>query len=181
MESVMSQYMGIIDGILQPAELAKPFFNDEGGYATGQWAAPYTDDNMQASFISRFYIYSASLNISNTTWGAWNQFGLGGTAPSPAASTAYTQTFNWMVGSTVPTCSVGGQNGTTWICTMTFSNNVPAEAIWDTSQTCTPCTYSTTTVSNAWSSYLDLTGASPHQINGNTISVGIQPILLMQK
>jgi hypothetical protein len=181
MESVMSAWTTDISGILQSEELAKPVYNTEGGYSGTGWTCPaslagfcYTDTNMQASYIARFYIYSYSLGVSNNVWYDWSPSlkGIGSTS----ADTAYSQVYNWMVGSTFGGCSA---DGTVWTCTLTLSNGVAAAAIWDTSQTCTPCTTVNQTVGNSYLSYLGLlTGATKTTIIGHTVPVGIQPILV---
>ena len=181
MESVMTTWIADIAGILQSEELVKPLYNTEGGYSGAGWTCPaspagfcYTDANMQASYIARFYIYSYSLGISNNVWYDWSPSltGLGSTS----ADTAYNQVYDWMVGSTFGACSA---DGTVWTCTLTLSNGVAAAAIWDTSQTCTPCTTTNQTVGGSYLSYLGiLTGAKKTTIVGNTVPVGIQPILV---
>jgi len=181
MESVMSEWTANITGILQSAELAKPLYNTEGGYSANGWTCPpspagfcYTDANMQASYIARFYIYSYSLGITNSVWYDWapSLTGIGSTS----ANTAYNQVYSWMVGSSFGSCSV---NGTVWTCTLTLANGVAAAAIWDTSQTCTPCSTMNQTVSGSYLSYLGLlTGGTKTAIVNQTVPVGIQPILV---
>jgi uncharacterized protein YjdB len=181
MESVMSEWTANITGILQSAELAKPLYNTEGGYSANGWTCPpspagfcYTDANMQASYIARFYLYSYSLGITNSVWYDWapSLTGIGSTS----ANTAYNQVYSWMVGSSFGSCSV---NGTVWTCTLTLANGVAAAAIWDTSQTCTPCTTMNQTVGGSYLSYLGLlTGGTKTTIVNQTVPVGIQPILV---
>jgi len=180
MENVMSAWTASIAGILQSPELAKPLYNTEGGYAIGGWncaTSPgfcYTDSNMQASYVARFLIYSYSIGIANNVWYDWSTSinGLG----SANANTAYNQAYGWMVGSSFGSCS---ENGTVWTCTMTLPNGVAAAAVWDTSQTCTPCTTANQTVGSQYLSYQGLlTGNTKTSIVGNTVPVGIQPILL---
>jgi hypothetical protein len=152
-----------------------------GGYSGAGWTCPaspagfcYTDSNMQASFIARFYLYSYSLGISDNVWYDWSPSlsGLGSTN----ANTAYNQVYSWMVGSSFGGCSA---EGTVWTCTLTLSNGVAAAAIWDTSQTCTPSTTTNQTVGSSYLSYLGLlTGTTKTTIVGNTVPVGIQPIFV---
>jgi len=62
---------------------------------------------------------------------------------------------------------------------MTLPNGVAAAAIWDTSQTCTPCSTTNQVVGSQYLSYQGLlTGGTKTTIVGNTVPVGIQPILL---
>jgi hypothetical protein len=175
LESVMNTWKSSLKGVLQKAELAKPLFNTEGGYASAGWSSPYTDPNMQAGYIARFYIYSYFLGVSNDVWFDWNptQNGLG----SSNANTAYSEVYDWMVGSTFGGCTV---NGTVYTCTMTLPNGVAAAAIWDNSQTCTPCTTTNQPVATSYLSYLTLAGTK-NAIVGNTVPIGIQPILVQSQ
>jgi hypothetical protein len=181
MESVMRTWTADIAGILQNPELAKPLYNTEGGYSGSGWTCPaspagfcYTDANMQASYVARFLFYSYSLGVSNNVWYDWSPgaTGLG----SANADTAYSQVYNWLVGSTFGSCSA---SGTVWTCTVTLANGVAAAAVWDTSQSCTPCTALDQPVGSEYLSYLGLlTGATKTPIVGGSVPVGIQPILL---
>jgi len=97
------------------------------------------------------------------------------------ANTAYTQVYNWMVGSTFGSCTTSGSNNQIYTCTLTLQNGTSAEAIWDTSQSCSngKCTYSSVNIGSGWANYLDLSGGT-NPISAGTVSVnvGIQPILL---
>lgn len=179
-----------IDNILQSAELAKPLDNTEDGFSAGGWTCPgttdcYTDPDMQASYISRSYIMFYWKGWVNDAWYNWSTAynGMG----SVTANNAYSQLYNWMVGSTFGTCT---NSLTVWTCTMTlaqaslaYPSGIPAAMIWDTSQYCygtpvTGCTFSTHTVSSTYLSYLDLYGNPKVTIVGNSVQVGIMPRLL---
>ena len=121
----------------------------------------------------------------------WNLYAAYGTLWSPTSKTgcstpftsgyictpgiAYQQVHDWMLGSTLQSCSV---SGTTWTCGLAQSNGSQAEIIWDTSQTCSNGTCGSIQYSapSIYLSYSDLSGAT-RSING-TVPVGIKPILL---
>ncbi len=185
-EAQMDQWVSATQAVLQPAELAKPLFNTEGGYNGGiaGWGAPYTDPNMQASFIGRFYIYSLQKGISNSEWYDWdaNNGGLGSTT----ANTAYGQVESWLAGATFGSCTTGvpgtaGGGLFTYSCTLTLVNGTQALAIWDNSQSCSDgtCTTTNQTVAGQYTSYLTLAGGSATPIIGNQVPVGIEPLLLL--
>src|SRR5439155_784010 len=85
-------------------------------------------------------------------------FGLGANALSKAGI-AYNEIYDWMVGS-VPQNPFCMQAGTLWTCDLTLADGTSAEAIWDTSKTCSAgsCAISIQTVANQWIQYRDLEG-----------------------
>ena len=164
--------------------VTKPLWNDEAGFSANNWESPFDDSNgtMQGSYIARIYLYSASLTyVAATNWYDYNasKGGLGSTD----ANNAFMQVYSWMLGATYPVCSTSGATNQIYTCTFTLANGAAAEAIWDTSQSCTgasgsgTCTYSTQTVGSGWANSINLQGVSTPMI-GTTLSVGIQPILL---
>ena len=190
LETAIPTQVTAMQGILQSAELAKPLDNTEAGFSSTGWTCPnpavfascYTDPNMQAGYIARMYAFYYWKGVGNDVWYNWSppNGGLG----SSAAGVAYTQVYNWMVGSTFGTCT---NASTVWTCTMTLANGVAAAMVWDTSKSCggTPsvCSFGVQTVGSSYLSYLDLYGdpkftipqspLSAHQVN-----VGIMPILV---
>jgi hypothetical protein len=174
LESQMSSWVTAVNGILSANELAKGLFNTEGGYSASGWVAPYTDADMQASYIARFYIYSYSLGVTNDVWYYYTGgSGLG----SSTANTAYSQVYNWMVGSTFGSCT---SVTTVWTCTMTLPDGNAAAAIWDTSQSCSAgsCTTVNQTVNSSYLHYLTLAGGAPISISGHIVPVGIKPLFM---
>ena len=181
-EGQLDAWVALIQGILQPAELAKPLFNTEGGFYSSGWVAPYTDANMQAGFIGRDYVYELAKGITNHVWYDWatQSNGLGSTT----ADTAYTQVESWLAGATFGGCttSAPGTAGSglyTYSCTLTLANGTAAMAIWDNSQTCTPCTSTNQNVPAQYTSYLTLAGGAATPMVGNTVAVGIEPVLVV--
>jgi hypothetical protein len=201
LESVMDTWTTAVEQFLQPAELAKPLFGTEGGYAASGWVAPYTVNLNQAAYIARFYIYTFYKGYANNVWYDFSTAanGLG----SAAANTAYSQVYAGMVGATGLTCSVNA-NGTgdaaqpsLYICTFNEPDGTAAQWMWDTDNTGEPkfwdtgapnnlecdngvCPTLTQTVPNSMLSYIDLTGLKT-TIGNNQVPVGIRPILVQAK
>jgi hypothetical protein len=182
MEAQLDSWVSAIQGILQPTELAKPLFNTEGGFNGLGWLAPYTDANMQASFVGRDYIYELQKKISNHIWYDWasGNNGLGSTA----ANTAYGAIEGWLAGAQFGGCvtSAPGTAGSglyTYSCTLTLANGTQALAIWDNSQTCTPCTTTNQNVPAQYTNFLTPSGGALTPIVGRVVAVGIEPMLLL--
>jgi hypothetical protein len=193
LEGQMSTWVTAIDALLVAQDLAKPLYNTEGGFSAAGWTSPYSaDSNLQASFIAQFYPYSYSLGVLNNVWYDWttnSNAGLGNsTVGSVGAQTAWNQIYTWMVGSTMGTLTTSSPQGSscpagetcfTYTYTMTLPNSVAAAIIWDTSQTCTPCTTANQTVNSSYLSYLTtLGGITKTSIVSHQVPVGIQPILV---
>jgi hypothetical protein len=183
-ETMLDSGMTMIDGVLQPSELAKPVFNTEGGFSSTGWYAPYTDADMQAAFVGRFFVYAMQKGISNNVWYNWNPAlsGLGSTT----ANSAYGQVESWLAGATLASCSASapGTAGTglyTYSCPLTQGNGTPAMLIWDNSQSCSGgvCTTTNQAVPSYYTSYFALGGGPAIPLVSNHVPVGIKPTLLM--
>jgi len=184
--------MAKVRSYLNATDLAKPFWNGEGGWGQNTTATQLNngDPDMEAAYIARFEVMSWASGIVRSYWYQWDNAAYG-TLWSPTSKNgcstsftsgyictpgiAYQQIHDWMVGSTLGACSI---SGTTWTCGLTQSNGLQAEIIWDTSQTCGNGTCSSIQylAPSIYVSYSDLSGAT-HSING-TVPVGIKPILL---
>jgi hypothetical protein len=170
----MQTYVANAHGILQPAELAKPMWNGEASYAEPGFTGAYTDSDMAASFMPRFYLMTWSLNVSGIAWYDWTYL----TTQPAAVQTAYQQTYNWLSGSTLTTpCAAAG---TIYSCTINKSGTQYL-VMWDSSQSCAngSCTTSNQTVGSQWSQYQDMTTANaPISISGRIVPLGIKPVVL---
>lgn len=173
-ETAMQTYVSNALGVLQPAELAKPLWDGEASYAEGGFTGAYTDPDMAASFMPRFYLFTWSLNVSGIAWYDWTSL-----ASQPTSvQTAYQQTYNWLVDASLTTpCA---PSGTVWSCTITTGGKQYL-IMWDASQSCAngSCTTANQTVASQWTRYQDMTTESvPVSISGGTIPVGIKPVVL---
>jgi hypothetical protein len=173
-ESAMQMYVNNIHGMLQPAELAKPLWDGEASYSTSGFSGAYTDPDMAASFMARFYVIDWSLGISGTAWYTWDQL----KAEPAQVQTAYQQTYNWLSTSSLSTpCAA---TGTVWSCGI-IQSGTPHQIMWDTAQSCSngSCTTANQTVAPEFTQYQDMTTAStPITISGHVVPVGIKPVVL---
>jgi hypothetical protein len=173
-ESAMQMYVSNIHGMLQPAELAKPLWDGEASYAMNGFTNAYSDQDMAASFMARFYLINWSLNISGMAWYDWNEL----VAQPASVQTAYQQTYNWLANSSLSTpCAA---SGTLWSCGITQSGKQYL-IMWDTAQSCAngSCTTGNQTVASQWTQYQDMTTASsPITISGHVVPVGVKPVVL---
>jgi Putative Ig domain len=172
-ESAMQMYVSNIQGILQPAELAKPLWNGEAQYSTTGFINAYTDPDMAASFMPRFYLLNWTLGVDGMAWYYANS-----SAEPDEAITAYQQTYNWLVDASLVTpCAA---SGTVWSCTIS-SSGTQYLIMWDTAQSCANglCSTKNQTVGSQWTQYRDMTTASsPITISGGVVPIGIKPVLL---
>jgi Glycosyl hydrolase catalytic core len=155
-----------------------PIWNTEGSWNKD---AGLPDPNMQAAYLARLYLLQWSLGISRFYWFQYGNTQNGTLLNSDnsldLAGTAYGQVYGWMVGATLTSpCTA---NGTVWTCGFTSSGGVQEQAVWDTSQSCSngSCTTSPHTPSSTYTEYYDLAGDPPTAISG-TVQVGAEPILL---
>jgi Cellulase (glycosyl hydrolase family 5) len=142
------------------------------------------DPDFQAAFLARFFLVQYSTGASRLYWYQYGnaKFGsliLSGTL-QPAAI-AYSQVYDWMVGATLSSpCS---NTGTVWTCNFTKPGGIQEQAVWDTSQTCSngTCTTSSYIPDPAYISYADLAGNVTAITPGTAVQVGAKPILLQNQ
>lgn len=173
-ESAMQMYVANIHGILQANELAKPLWDGEAAYSTAGFTGAYTDADMAASFMPRFYLINWSLGISAMAWYTWDVL----TDEPSEVQTAYQQAYSWLSNASLYSpCSA---SGTVWSCGIVKSG-VPYLIMWDTSQSCSggSCTTGNQPVSSQWTQYQDMTTAStPASIAGHVVPLGIKPVIM---
>ncbi len=177
-ESAMQMYVSNIESILQPAELTKPLWNGEASYSeSGFTGLTYTDADMAASFMPRFYLVNWSLGVTGLVWYSWDELTTQTSDPTQVQA-AYQQTYQWLVNSTLDTpCAA---KGTVWSCSFTKAG-APYLVMWDTAQTCSAgiCTVGNQAVASLWTEYQDMTFSdSVLLIVEHTVPVGIKPIVL---
>ncbi len=156
-----------------------PLLNTEGGFED----ATISDTDTAAAWLAQYYALQAAMYnnydiavVSWFTWGASDGQLENGNVLTEVG-TAYNQVSSWVVDRNLASpCS---SSGTIWTCAMTGSNGYQAEIIWDSSQTCSngSCTTSPQSVASTYTTYLDLSGNST-PITGGIVQVGLKPILL---
>lgn len=201
-----SSIIGFASGVPQQyanTESALPTSGAAFGLTTwsseGSWGSTplnLPDPNMDEGYVARYYLVGWSSGFREMYWYAVNNsYGTlinqnmfngcndGGTGlgcPTLAA-TGWTAVYNWMVGNvmTVP-CTVDA-SGNIWSCGLKTAGGVNQLAVWDSSQSCTPCTYSTYSYPATFTKYYTLdSGPSTTPLLGGTVQIGWKPILLSQ-
>ena len=161
---------------------SKPIWDTEIGFGTAYVTDPY----MQAAWLARAYLMQPGLGIQRVFWFQYGATNVGTllntaeTASNPAGS-AYGVLYNWLLGAkaTGP-CTT---SGTVWTCGYTLLSGAQAQAVWDSSQTCSLsgaseiCTTSSFTADSTYTKYQDLQGVS-HNISSGSVEIGAEPILL---
>lgn len=148
-----------------------------------------TEPNLRAGFVARSFLLHWSVGIHNMYWYGWDApvwgtlyYAPPGVGVTPAAA-AYQQTYNWMVGASMPapcTANGGSTYSAVYTCQLTRPGGYQGLAVWDTTQTCTNgvCTTSTYIPSAMYTQYRDLTGQVTTIAPGQPIQIGVKPILL---
>jgi uncharacterized protein YjdB len=165
--------------LLTATDLAKPFWSGEGSWDKD---STVPDPDIQASWVARYYLVGWSSGFAQLYWYAYDGALVGtlwtSTGGLALAGQAYGTTYSWVAGSMLT--SACSNVGTVWTCGLTLANGKLAEVIWDTSQTCSggSCTSSNQGVSSTWTEYQDLTGTIYTIGTPGSVAVGIKPILL---
>jgi hypothetical protein len=165
----------------------KPNWSTEGSWGIGSTNLP--DPDMQQGFVPRYYLVGWSSGFSRLYWYAydnlsWGTLYSGGVLNK--AGKAYATTYNWMVGNTMtqlcaPFVLPHHDSSPIWTCGLTKPDGTKLLAVWDTAQTCSKgtCTTSTFTVptSPRYTGYYTLNDARRHVL-GKTVAIGLKPVLL---
>jgi hypothetical protein len=161
----------------------KPIWDTEGSWGSDSVAA--LDPDAEAAFLARYYLLHWSAGVTAFYWYAWDSptwGSLSNLGPANNAGIAYGQLDQWMTGATMPQpCSV---QGTVYTCPLTRPNGYSAEAVWDSSRTCTSgggCPTSNYAAPKSFVQYRDLTGAVTSIQSGQVVLIGAKPILLENK
>ena len=148
----------------------------------------FTDADLQAAFLARFYMMHWSVGIARFYWYQWNNPTVGalwipdphdprlpGTLLKPGI--AYAQLDQWLVGAKLSSaCTV---HGTAWTCELSRAGGYQAEAIWDTAESCKQgsCDTIEYTVDAKYKQYRTLDGKTI-PITDSKVPIGIKPILV---
>jgi len=177
---------------LSQSARALPVWSTEGSW--GDTNANLPDPDLQMAYIARYYLLGWSVGFDRLYWYAadnsWGRLiypnGMGGCRDfglrkgcSTRAAAAFAQVYRWMVGKqmNVP-CTA---TGSVWTCGLTKADGTKMLAVWDTSQSCSAgsCTSSAYNYSSEYTRYFTLDDATPHPLSGRTVQVGLKPILLI--
>ena len=181
-------YNSTVAGVLATYAPGKPVWNTEGSWGTNGDTTLSTTTSGQAAFVARWYLLHWAAGYRQASWYQWDN-GTYGTlcyaasgpcVPVAVPTTAYTQTYDWMVGRTMT--SVCSASGTVWTCGLTgaastsgspCATSMTTLVVWDTSgsSSFTPPSPST------YSKYCDLTGTSTSYGGSGAVTIGVAPIL----
>jgi hypothetical protein len=187
-------YIQAMRSLLSPVDASKPFLCDEGGWGTNTTTL---DPDLQAGFVSRWFVDILSQQVTSALWFAWDNQGWGtfwnpqgksGCTQSAGCITragiAYQQTNSWLVGATLGSCTV---NGSVTTCPLSRAGGYQAEMVWVNTtlascsgQPSTPVCGSTSySVPSQFITKCDLTGVcQPAQA---VEIIGAKPLLLQNQ
>jgi hypothetical protein len=174
--SVMSSLHGLLD---QYGQGRKSIWDTEASWGKTKEEC-FTDQDLQAAFLARFYLLHRSSGVNRFFWRAWIDGDGGLYLPGKGinkAGIAYQQIENWIVGRTLTNaCS---SQGTIWTCNFSGAQGYAAQAIWDTSESCHngTCRTHPYQVEGQFVDYLTLAG-NKFQIRKNQVPIGAKPILV---
>jgi hypothetical protein len=157
----------------------KPIWDTEASWGPTN-ADCFTNQDLQAAFLARFFLLHRSAGIGRFYWRAWID-GAGGLYDQSTglnkAGFAYVQIHNWLVGNTLTApCSA---HRTVWTCNFTGPNGYVAQAIWNTAESCSDGSCSTVpySIGSQYKKYRTLAGETV-TIVGTTVPIGAKPILV---
>ena len=138
------------------------------------WGATPGGGTTPDAFIGRFMLLNWAAGVSHQEWFFYDGSGSTGQILGyPDRVTAYQQVHDWMVGSTMnQNCALISGSTIVWTCGLKNSAGVQTQAVWNTSGS------SSYTVPSGYAHYKDLAGNTT-AISGSTVTIGIQPILLV--
>lgn len=143
----------------------------------------FTNQDMQAGFLARFYLLHRSLGVARFYWYMWNNKDTGqlwkadpnnpsnpGTLLKPGI--AYKQVRTWINGAQLTKPCAPAADGT-WICLFTRADSTQVQPVWY------PAGTKTYTAPSIFRRYSDVYG-NVYAIPANgSVTVGYKPILLM--
>jgi len=188
-----------LNALLPASAQGKPLFDTEGFWGDaknpdGSRTTAITDPDQQASFVVRYYLIQMWKRVAKFYWWTWdisNQSAFYNSSSNllTAPGNAYVRVVQWTNGgaATVGPCGTDPSVATLWTCTIHSASGAVSEAIWDTSQTCSSGTCTTTNVNLSslnppfsFNAYLDLSG-NVTAISNQSVPVGLKPILMVKQ
>ncbi|MBI6546486.1 MAG: hypothetical protein HY692_06805 [Cyanobacteria bacterium NC_groundwater_1444_Ag_S-0.65um_54_12] len=182
-ENIVSLVNEIRKVMVVNGQSAKPLWDTEGSWGTGAYLP---DLDMQAAFVARYYLLHWSMGVERFYWYQWV-----GANPDPQkgwgtlwssirggiqkSGIAYREVYKWLVGATMTSNCAVQSDGTTWICSLSRPGDYEAQAIWNTASNVP------TQVSSQFRQYRNLDGGKVAIQSGDSIIIGIKPILLETK
>jgi len=182
--------------VLSSTDLGKPLWDTEWGYSGG-----FGDPDLDSAFIARHMMIQAGQGIARTYYYDWDSNDeralwsntltdclSSGTANGGGylceTGTAYQQAESWLLGATVPLPCSGPLPPAVgvWSCVVMRAGGAQALAVWDTSQTCSSgsCTTSSYSYDPRYTQYFTLANGSSNGLSGGTLQIGAKAVMLSQ-
>jgi len=173
--------MGNLKAILKKyGQQDKPVWDTEASWGPTDRDC-FTNRDLQAAFLARFFLLHRSVGIRRFWWRGWIDSGDGlydQETGITKAGLAYTNLHSWLmtVPLTMQPCTV---SGTIWTCNFKGPKGYRAQAVWDTSQTCKDgnCEFSAYSPDPQFTDYKTLDG-NTIQLIGNPVPIGAKPVWL---
>jgi len=183
-ENLISYYSEFRAVLRQYGQASKPIWDTEANWGSKDH---FTNADLQAAWIARFYTLHAFNHIQRLYWflynggligGLWERNAIDprkpGTLLKPGI--AYEQVGHWLLGATTGVCS---SDHTIWTCGLTRAGGYQGQIVWDTAESCSQGKCKTTdyTVGSEFVNYRNLEGQKVSIGNG-VVPIGAKPILL---
>ncbi len=187
-----------LQAVLSSTDRAKPLWDTEFSYGP----AGLGDPDLNSAFIAKHLLIQAGQGIDRAFYFDWNigeQEALwsntltdcleAGTPNNGGylceTGTAYQQVETWLLGNTVTQPCSGPLRPLTgvWTCGITKSNGTQALVVWDSAQTCSAgsCTTSTYNYTGAYTQFFTIANVNGGSVlSGGSVQIGVKPILLTQ-
>lgn len=146
----------------------------EGGF-NGSSQTTKTMPQQQA-WMAQQYIFMWAKGVRSYAWFQWDNQTFGTMETSGVINSlgiAYGQVGIWLIGSTHPTTPCAQDSSSAWICNLTLSNGSTAEILFNNTSTAAHA------IPSIYTHYQTLDSATKNNISGNSLALGIKPVLVI--
>jgi hypothetical protein len=185
-------YLANFQAVLKTyGQAAKPIWDTEAAWGDSNKTG-FTDPDLQAGWLARFYILHRSNGIARLFWFSYNSttnYGtlwipdrddqsLPGTLLKPGK--AFGELGGWLA--SVQNTAKCSANSRIWSCGLAGSGGYKALILWDTAESCSHGTCQTVNyrVASGYVNYRTLDGKTI-RIRNNTVPIGYKPILVQNR
>ncbi len=132
-------------------------------------------DLLKVAYIGQEYVLMWAAGVAAYFWYQWDNTAWGTmwttTGGINAVGIAYTQLYDWMVGSTHAASPCSQASDSTWTCELTLANGSAALIMWNPN--------GSKTIATTFSTYQTLDNANVNTVSaGGTVTIDTKPILL---
>ena len=163
MRAIQSRY-GISD---------QPLWDTEHSWGSSTWPMG-ADPSQQSAWLARYIALSYSKGVARSFWYAWDSAEWGGlydklNKQELKPGVAYREVYKWMTGARFTPCVA---NDELYQCHITRANGYQAVMVWSTGET------STFVAPSGMVRMRTLSGPSAAVTGGQTVTIGMEPVLL---